>query len=232
MSAPAEMIAPLIPAGTGRHVVIAHAAGNSLRLTKQAVVDGADFVEVDLYVHGSRFEARHERAVYPIPLWVEKWYLRIAPRRPVGLAELIAEVGSASTLFLDLKNGSGRVAPLIRAALDAAPPGTRLAASSQYWHILRQVAASAPEVELFYSIDVTAKLDLFTSIAEREPAARGVSCRHTLLTRRHVQRLHDRGLAVIAWTVDDEDRARELLEWGVDGITTHNVATVAALRTE
>ncbi|MGK2964400.1 MAG: glycerophosphodiester phosphodiesterase [Tepidiformaceae bacterium] len=232
MSAPSAGVAPLIPVGAGRHVVIAHAAGNSLRLSRQAVEDGADFVEVDLFVHRGRFQARHERAVYPIPLWVERWYLRIAPRRPIGLTELITEVDSTATLFLDLKNGSGRVGPLIRAALDGAPPGTRLAASSQFWHILRQVAAVAPEVELFYSIDVTAKLDLFLSIAERETVARGVSCRHTLLTRRNIQRLHDRGLAVIAWTVDDDDRARELIDWGVDGITTHNVAEVAALGSE
>ena len=44
-----------------------------------------------------------------------------------------------------------------------------------------------------------------------------------------IERLHDRGFAVIAWTVDDPDRARELIEWGVDGITTHNVEELAPL---
>lgn len=229
MAAPASARPPLIPAGTGRPVILAHAAGNSLRLARDAVEKGASFVEVDLYVHRGRFEARHERSIYPIPLWVERWYLRVAPRRPIGLTELLDEVGNEATLFLDLKNGNGHAGRLIRQVLDKAPPGTRLVASSQFWRILREVAAQAPEVDLFYSIDVRAKLDLFTSVSERDMGARGVSCRHTLLTRPLIERLHDRGFAVIAWTVDDLDRARELIEWGVDGITTHNVEELASL---
>jgi len=39
-----------------------------------------------------------------------------------------------------------------------------------------------------------------------------------------VEQLRAAGLAVVAWTVDDLERARELADWGVDGITTHRVA--------
>ncbi|WP_373324439.1 glycerophosphodiester phosphodiesterase [Tepidiforma flava] len=81
-----------------------------------------------------------------------------------------------------------------------------------------------PAIDLLYSIDVRAKLDLFLSVAERDPLPRGISCRHTLLTRPIVEELRRRGLAVVAWTVDDLDRAQELADWGVDGITTHRVA--------
>ena len=57
---------------------------------------------------------------------------------------------------------------------------------------------------------------------------RGVSCKHTLLDRRTVRSLHDRGLLVVAWTVDDLDRARDLVSWGVDGLTTHKVEEMRA----
>ncbi|MFQ5419890.1 MAG: glycerophosphodiester phosphodiesterase, partial [Anaerolineae bacterium] len=36
-----------------------------------------------------------------------------------------------------------------------------------------------------------------------------------------VQQAHQKGLSVWAWTVDDEDRVQELLEMGVDSITTN-----------
>lgn len=47
-----------------------------------------------------------------------------------------------------------------------------------------------------------------------------------LLTRPVVEAMHRAGLAVNAWTCDDEPRMRELIEWGVDGICT-NVPDVA-----
>jgi len=140
---------------------------------------------------------------------------------PFGLAELLRETAGRARVFLDLKNGDSTAARLVRKALDEAGPGVGLAASAQHWRILRSIQEVAPEVDLFYSIDVLAKLDLFLSIMERDGMPRGVSCRHQLLSEELVQRLHARGLAVVAWTVDDVDRARELVRWGVDGITTH-----------
>ena len=55
----------------------------------------ADFIEVDLWVHHGRFEARHERR-FPasLPLLFEKWYLRTAPRTPFGLADLLEAAGA------------------------------------------------------------------------------------------------------------------------------------------
>jgi glycerophosphoryl diester phosphodiesterase len=204
--------------------LIAHAGGNSTSQVQDAIAASADFVEVDLWVHRGRFEARHERAVYPLPFWFEKWYLRWAPRRPFGLAELFAETAGKTNVFLDIKNGSATAASLLRRALDEAGTDLRVAASSQFWYILRKVNELAPEVALFYSVDVQSKLDLFLSISERDVQPAGVSCRHTLLTKEKIELLHDRGARVVAWTVDDLDRAEQLAEWGVDGLTTHRVA--------
>jgi glycerophosphoryl diester phosphodiesterase len=85
-----------------------------------------------------------------------------------------------------------------------------------------------PEVDAFYSIDVQAKLNLFRSVVDRDARPRGVSCRHTLLSKPVIADLHKRGLLVVAWTVDDLERARELVSWGVDGLTTHRVAEMSA----
>jgi len=41
-----------------------------------------------------------------------------------------------------------------------------------------------------------------------------------VVSRRFVDFAHDRGLGVQVWTVDTEDDARRLIEWGVDGLIT------------
>ena len=220
---PQTLLEPLLPGRAGP-ALIAHGAGNSPGLVDAGADSKADFLEVDLWVHGDQLEARHERAMYPLPLLFERWYIRRAPRRPFGFAELVAANAGRSGIFLDLKNGGERAAALVRQSLEQAGHGLRVAASAQQWTILRALSRLCPRVQSFYSIDVASKLDLFLSISERDTHPAGVSCRHELLSAPVVQRFHDRGLLVVAWTVDDVERACALAEWGVDGITTHRVA--------
>lgn len=205
--------------------LIAHGAGNSPARVASATEEGADFLEADLWLHDGRLEARHERAVYPFPLLFEKWYLRWAARMPFGLPDLL-EVAGRTRVFLDMKSGGEEAARLLRRSIEAAGAVPRIAASAQQWRFLRALHTIVPEVETFYSIDVQAKLDLFLSVHERDRQPKGVSCRHSLLTAEVVHRLHERGLCVVAWTVDDVERAQVLAAWGVDAITTHRVGDV------
>jgi glycerophosphoryl diester phosphodiesterase len=226
-AAPAERPRPLRP-GSAPPLVIAHGAGNSVASASAALVAQADYVEVDLWAYRGSFESRHERRFpFRIPLLYEKWYLSL-PRRLSTLETVLTACGTGTGVFLDLKSGGAGTARLVAATFRAGPPGQRMAASSQSWEALRAVAREVPAVDVFYSVDVAAKLDLLFSVVRRDRVAKGTSCRHTLLTQATVERLHDAGLAVIAWTVDDADRARELARWGVDAITTHEVAAVRA----
>lgn len=45
--------------------------------------------------------------------------------------------------------------------------------------------------------------------------------RHTLVTRELVEKIHALGLKLNVWTCDDKERAEELIEMGVDFITTN-----------
>ncbi len=216
-------ISPLSPEHP-RPLLIAHGGGNSAAAATAALESGADLLEVDLWLHRGRFEARHERRIRFFPLLFETWYLKRIPPSHFSLDHLLAlAAGRGAGVLLDLKDGGTAAAAALRETLHARshPP---LLASSQSWHILRALHRTIPALALLYSIDVRAKLDLFLSIADRDPIPRGISCRHTLLTRPIVQDLRRRGFAVIAWTVDDLDRAQQLADWGVDGITTHRVA--------
>lgn len=48
-----------------------------------------------------------------------------------------------------------------------------------------------------------------------------VDVRHIALTKEIIDKFHEAGLLVNCWTVDDPKRAAELIEWGVDLITTN-----------
>lgn len=217
-------------AGHLRPAIIAHGGGNSTARVMSYREARADYLEVDLWVHHGRFEARHERRIRYTSILFEKWYLRRLRGDHYGLVEMMeAAAETEAGIFLDIKNGGAWGAELLREVIDdveGEPP--RIVASSQQWKALRAIAERCPEVDSFYSIDVAAKLDLFLSVSERDERPRGVSCRHTLLTKDVVKTLHSRGLQVVAWTVDDLERARELAGWGVDGLTTHKVAEFAS----
>lgn len=210
-----------VSTGTGHPAVIAHAAGNAPATVQLALAGEADFIEVDLWVHRGQFEARHERRLpFSLPVLFDNWYLKLPPRRRFGLSDLLREVAGRCGVFLDLKNGGEEAALLVRRALDAARVPVRLAASSQSWGTLRTLRRACPEVAVFFSIDVAAKLELFRSVAQHDRSADGVSCRHTLLSPGLVNEFRGQGIQVVAWTVDNAERARELASWGVDGIAT------------
>ncbi|HEX6032522.1 MAG TPA: glycerophosphodiester phosphodiesterase [Tepidiformaceae bacterium] len=207
--------------------IIAHQGGNTRSQILDALAHLADQMEVDLWVEDGRFEARHDRSLRPLPvLWGGMWRFKWAPKHPFGLAELLRDTAGEIGIFLDLKNGGTTAGRLVRRAIDEAGFVPQVSASSQLWSVLRGIAAAAPEVDLYYSIDSVPKLDLFMSVSERDLRPRGVSCKHKFITAPLVRKLHERGLLVIAWTVDDGDRAMQLAEMGVDGITTNVVPRI------
>ena len=53
-----------------------------------------------------------------------------------------------------------------------------------------------------------------------ETGASAMTLNHRVVTRATVERCHELGVAVFAWTVNDPDRARRLDELGVDGVIT------------
>ncbi|GAB4337674.1 MAG: hypothetical protein Kow0010_25860 [Dehalococcoidia bacterium] len=215
--------------GTGRPAVIAHAAGNAPATLRLALAGEVDFIEVDLWVHRGQLEARHERRLpFALPILFDSWYLKLATRKAFGLSDLLREVSGRCGVFLDLKNGGEEAARLVRQALDAARLPVRLSASSQSWGTLRELRRLCPEVAIFFSVDVRSKLELLRSVIGHDRSADGLSCRHTLLSRSLVAELRGQGLQVVAWTVDDPERAVELARWGVDGIATGAPAAIRA----
>jgi glycerophosphoryl diester phosphodiesterase len=54
----------------------------------------------------------------------------------------------------------------------------------------------------------------------------------TLATRRNIDHLHEQGIRVDFWTINDPGHARELLELGADGIMTDDPRAIAPVFAE
>jgi glycerophosphoryl diester phosphodiesterase len=60
-----------------------------------------------------------------------------------------------------------------------------------------------------------------------EVGASAVTLNHRVVTRSTIQRCHELGVAVFAWTVNDQGVARRLDELGVDGVITDDPRVLA-----
>lgn len=227
MSAPARSRSLELIPGHERTAVIAHGGGNRPTRVEYAIAQGADWLEVDLWERAGHLEARHERRIGPLPILFESWYLRVAGPN-FDLADMLRTIDGRARAFLDLKTGSAQTCDLIAQAVADAHPTVPPVASSQVWGALRRLRRASPEISVCYSIDVQAQLDLLFASAHRDDTPDGVSCRHTLLTDGVIERLHDLGIGIIAWTVDDLDRGAELARLGVKAITTHRIRDMRA----
>jgi len=211
-------------------VTIAHRAGNNRSLLRDALAADVDALEVDLRLDGGRLVARHERRFPFLPLYHDHWRWRLRFGRQITLEELLENVGGRAALLLDLKSTS---VPALRQLVKVVRAHGGLAghrASTNYWHLLRLLKQSAPELKLYYSIGNPQELARFWEMQESTHEAKGVSIKQTLLDGILIDRFRHEEVEVLAYSVYDLERARRLAEWGVAGIISGNLATLSALK--
>lgn len=214
------------------YVAIAHRAGNNLHQLDLALAAGVDAIECDFWHARGRLVLRHERKLPGIPVLYDKWFVRWA-WGVISLRRLLREIDFRAGLFLDIKSSSPRAADAVLELHhdhDAMMPPTDV--SSNQWKLLDRIGAAGTDMRMFYSVG---KQDLVGALfrrAEREHPPAGTSMRHTLLSPALVRRLHEAGLQVYAWTVNNDTRARELLSWGVDGIISDDIGIFETLDRE
>jgi glycerophosphoryl diester phosphodiesterase len=137
----------------------------------------------------------------------------------ISLPKLLREINFRAELFLDIKSSSGRAATAVLELYhdnEAMMPRTRV--SSKKWKLLDRIGAAGTDMEMYYSVGQAAGINSLLRRCGAEHPPHGTSIRHTLLTPDVVRSLHSAKLQVYAWTVNTEDRMRELLDMGVDGI--------------
>lgn len=97
-------------------------------------------------------------------------------------------------------------------------PESRWSISSFDWSVIERFRVLDPSCDLWLLSSMPANDDLLDT-AHRLHATTAALQANTI-TRGSVNRVHAAGLMVMAWTVNDVERAQQLGEWGVDAFCT------------
>jgi glycerophosphoryl diester phosphodiesterase len=96
-----------------------------------------------------------------------------------------------------------------------------------YWNTLRALKSINPQIAVSYTPDPLRML--FGQRLTWHEDWDALTVYHRTVTPALLERANARGLRIIAWTVDDPARMRELVKLGVHGITTNRIEKLAAL---
>lgn len=220
----------LLPSSATRgYRAVAHRAGNNLADLERAIAAGADAIECDFWHDGGRLSLRHERKLPALPLLFDRWYVRFS-RGDLWLRDLLPRLSGRAELFLDIKSSTTQAADAILKLYrggETSLPST--VASSRHWDLLDRLGREDTALRMLYSVGRTDQIAPLLRRAEATCPPAGTSIRQAFLDAETVGRLHDVGLLVYAWIVNDLHRAAQLRSWGVDGIISDDVALFAAL---
>lgn len=209
------------------------APGNSRAAITAAAELGVDLIEIDLHTtaDGCLVLWHDEEIVAPgIRLPIATSTLQALQRIDIGAGERVIELSEAITiargrsgLLLDLK--AERLArPVVETVrrFDFGP----VIVCGHYWGSLRRIKRFAPEVGVAFTLDRAWRRLLGGALIDG--AADAVTVNWRLIDRAFVRHYHARGIAVLAWTVDDPAQMRRLLDLGVDGLTSNRPDLFAA----
>jgi glycerophosphoryl diester phosphodiesterase len=213
-----------------RALRVAHSAANYRSQLYASVAAGVDLIEADVWPRWNKVVARHERGVVALPLIFDKWYV-LPEIRPITLEEILESVSGRSGVYLDLKSDNENHLDHIVEIITRFGVSAQTAITSPHWHALTYIEERSPEVTSFYTVVARRHLAPFWDHLDEHPEVNGTAMRHGLLSPALVEAMHQRGLRVLAWTVDDPGRCLQLLEWGVDGIISNRLELLQAVGT-
>ena len=203
------------------------APGNSRRAIVAATNLGVDMVEVDV----------HRTADNCLVLWHDDVLVINGARIPVATATMAAlqavDIGQGERI-ISLADGlaamRGRAALLIDLKADSLAEqivATVRACGEQpvmvcgcFWESLREITRHAPEIGTSLTLGYNWREQYGDDAIERIDTG-AVTVDWRILDPAFVARCHARGLAVLAWTMDDLSLMRRLLTMGVDGLTSN-----------
>jgi hypothetical protein len=220
---PAQYYAPLateLRLGSADVLGIAHNAGDQAASAQLALAHGADVIEVDVRAIGGQLYAAHT----PPPGWLPSQ----AYSGPT-LGQAWTQATGARYVQLDLKDTSSETTRLVAGFLERHKGERRVFVSTKNFRALEVIHERSEDVGLLLSIGNTREMQALLDEPERAEILTGVSVRATLLDDESMAWFKERGLLVIAWTINDVDRLNDLVALGIDAVSTDNLAILDAL---
>ncbi len=215
---PLSRARPLVLAHRGAS---GHAPENSLAAFELASQMGADGIELD--VHGTRdgvLVVHHDPdlpGLGRIGDLTEREVRSVQLPNGEPIPTLAQALASAPTLqmWIEVKALPDALDAVLLAAIDADPAAERCGVHSFDHRLVKRLARARPGLRLgaltsAYLLDPAATLEA--------TGAQALWQEWQLVDRGLVEVVHQAGGEIIAWTVNDRDRAGELAELGVDGL--------------
>lgn len=235
---------------TTKPVRIAHAYGNARRAIDLAMHADVDMLEADIWYRRGRVYVHHDRHLAPLPLLADR-RMRGHPRPPWALPlprgyyvrpdvhiltieDLLRLTANGRRLLLDVKGKDDaaharRFARRLSSAVREYDAAGSVEVCGQTWPVLIELRTLAPEINVRFSIERPDQWQAFVAMAGHEERAPNVCVEHRFLTDDRLRFLKDRGAGIYTWTVDRQAEAEALLDRGVDGIISNNLALLAML---
>ena len=212
-------------------LLIAHRAGNDLKLLSKAFAAGVDYAEADVWLYRRRLEVRHDKTAGPIPLLWERWSLRPGWQRRLVLSEVVSAASGRGRLYLDLKGVEKALPATLTSELKLMGLHD-VAFSSPFWWYLDEMKPEFPNATLFYTVSSLDRLEEFRPrLAKREISA--VAIKREIVSQDVIGELRDAGVEdITTWGVETREEARAAFSGGVNGITSGNLELLAELRRE
>jgi len=107
---------------------------------------------------------------------------------------------------------------LVYKVIDEYLPWERVVIQSFDFRVLQYWNRTYPDVRLAALVENVRSIETNLGALGFVPAI--YSPNYMLLTKKAIDELHERGVKVIPWTVNDTDKMLELKRWGVDGLIT------------
>ncbi len=148
--------------------------------------------------------------------------------RVLELREVAGLVGDRATLMLDLKE-DGLEHGIVEALRDNS--FEPVVVCGHYWHSMREIKRQVPETAVSLTLDRSWQDRYGPALIERLDTA-AVTVDWRVLDPALAGRCHARGLAVLAWTVDEPELMRRVLALGADGLTSNRPDLFAAVDPE
>lgn len=210
---------------------ILHAAGNYRATLSLASLPEVDAIEADVWMRSSVLFVNHARPIGRFPYVISTKGIRRQERDAVDVRSLLDAVEGVAQLVLDLRSWVFDPAPDLVRVLYPVADRSHLLVTCESWTIADRLRTSLPDLRVAYSLrsegDIRRYVQGRISGRLQETA---VTVKHSLLhSPEEVAVLNQWAGAVGVWTVDDLERARELVSWGAASVTSNRLEVLAAL---
>ena len=221
----------------GHRGAAALAPANTIEAAEAALVHGVDLIELDVFgsPDGQLVLSHSRRELAEEPVALDEMLAFLAERAPtagvladvkfVGRERQLVEVLRAHGLVERAIASTSQVSTLRN--LRRLEPA--LARSRTYPRGRVYLGGHRTFIQVSGPVEWAMRLALPYRVGKLvdEVSASAVTLNYRVVTRGAVERCHALGVAVFAWTVNDEEVARRLDELGVDGVITDDPRILA-----